>query len=198
MPDDAHKPDTLKDDGHDFDGIQEYDNNLPRWWLWLFYATIAWSVWYIPYYHFGPGKVGPERLRDDLAELAAERAKLNAGAALDENGLRALAGDPARAAAGKELYAKFNCATCHGGDGAGGAAGPSLRDRFWIAEPTMTGITGVLTNGGRPGRGMQGYAKSMSVDEIRSLAVYIVSLNREGHKSVKPPGADEKDAPLDW
>jgi cytochrome c oxidase cbb3-type subunit III len=195
---DEHKPDTLKDDGHAFDGIQEYDNNLPRWWLMLFYATIVWAVWYIPFYSGGPGKVGPDRLKEDLASLAAERAKLNAGGELDEAGLRALASDPARIDAGKALYEKQSCATCHGGDASGGAAGPSLRDRFWIHPATMTGITTVLTSGGRPGRGMAAYGARLSQDEIRSLAVYIVSLNRAGFKSTKTPGADEKETPIDW
>jgi cytochrome c oxidase cbb3-type subunit 3 len=197
MADDGYQHDTLKDGGHAFDGIQEYDNNLPRWWLWLFYATIAWSIWYIPFYHGGPGKVGADRLKDDLAALQAERAKLNAGSALDEDGLRALAGDPARIAAGKELYAQL-CASCHGPDGLGGI-GPNLRDRHWVVAPTMTGLVTVLEKGGRPGKGMASYA-SQGTENIRNMAVYIVSLNRAGIKAnpAKPPAADEQDTPLDW
>lgn len=194
---DVHRPDTLKDGGHAFDGIQEYDNNLPRWWLWLFYATIAWSIWYIPFYHGGPGKVGPERLKDDLAALAAERAKLNAGGALDEDGLRALAADPARVAAGKALYTQ-KCTACHGPEGLGGV-GPNLRDRHWILGSTMSDIVAVLEKGGRPGKGMMSYA-SEGTEGVRNLAVYIVALNREGLKAnpAKPPASDEKEAPLDW
>jgi cytochrome c oxidase cbb3-type subunit 3 len=192
-----HKPDTLKDEGYAFDGIQEYDNNLPRWWLWLFFLTIVWAIWYIPFYHGGPGKVGPESLREDLAALAAERGKLNAGSALDEAGLRALAGDPARLAAGKQLYAQ-NCVACHGPEGLGGV-GPNLRDRHWIIEPTMTGLTGVLEKGGRTGKGMQSFAH-LGTDGVRNLAVFVVSLNRAGLKPnpAKPPASDEQEKPLDW
>lgn len=194
---DAHKPDTLKDGGHAFDGIQEYDNNLPRWWLWLFYATIVWAVWYIPYYHGGGAKVGPAKLKDDLAELAAQRAKLAAGGALDEAGLRALAADPARVAAGKALYGQ-KCVACHGPDGLG-SVGPNLRDRHWILGSNMSDIVAVLDKGGRPGKGMASYA-SEGTEGVRNLAVYIVSLNREGIKAnpAKPPASDEKEAPLDW
>jgi len=189
--------DQLKDDGHDFDGIQEYDNNLPRWWLGLFIATIVWAAWYVPYYHFGPGKVGPERLREDLAALDAERAKA-AGPVLDETGLRKIANDTARVAAGRELYIKNGCATCHGDEGLG-KVGPNLRDDRWICEPTMTGIAGVLQNGGRQGKGMAPYAH-LGVDGIRDLAAFIVSLNRAGRKDnpAKPAAADEKEAALDW
>jgi cytochrome c oxidase cbb3-type subunit III len=192
-----HQPDTLKDGGHAFDGIQEYDNNLPRWWLWLFYATIIWAVWYIPYYNGGPGKVGPERLKDDLTALSVERATLNAGGTLDEAGLRALAADPARIAAGKAVFAQ-KCVACHGPEGLGGA-GPNLRDRHWIFGSTMTDIVGVLEKGGRSGKGMQSYAAE-GTEGMRNLAVFIVSLNREGIKAnpAKPPASDEKESPLDW
>ncbi len=193
-----HKMDTLKDGGHAFDGIQEYDNNLPRWWLMLFYATIVWSIWYIPFYHGGPGKVGADQLKDDLSALTAERAKLTSGAVVtDEAGLRVMAGDPARIASGKQLYTQ-NCIACHGPDGIG-TVGPNLRDRFWVCEPTMTGITGVLEKGGRPGKGMASYAV-LGAENVRNLAVFVVSLNREGLKAnpAKPPAADETDRPLDW
>lgn len=192
------KPDQLKDEGHAFDGIQEYDNNLPRWWLGLFYATIIWAVLYIPYYHFGPGRVGVASLRHEQAELAETRARLNQGKALDEAGLRALTTDPARIARGRELYAKNACTTCHGAEGLG-SIGPNLRDSRWICEPSMTGIIGLLERGGRPGKGMAPYAH-VGTEGLRDLATFIVSLNREGLKAnpAKPPAADEPERPLDW
>lgn len=190
------KPDTLKDGGHAFDGIQEYDNNLPRWWLGLFILTIVWAAWYIPYYHFGPGRVGADALRDDLAALSAQRANLG-GAVVDEASLRLLAADPARIAAGKQLFMQ-NCVPCHGPEGLG-LVGPNLRDRHWICEPTMTGITGVLEKGGRPGKGMMAYAV-LGTESVRNLAVYVVSLNREGIRDnpAKPAAADEPERALDW
>ena len=190
-------PDQLKDDGHDFDGIQEYDNNLPRWWLGLFVATVVWAVCYIPFYHAGPGKLGATQLKDEMAALDAERSKL-AGPVLDEAGLRKIANDPARRASGKELWVKTGCVTCHGPDGYG-QVGPNLRDDHWICEPTMTGITGVLKNGGRAGKGMNPFPQ-LGEDGMQDLAAYIVSLNRAGRKDnpAKPAAPDEKDAALDW
>lgn len=194
--DPAH--DTLKDGGHAFDGIQEYDNNLPRWWLWLFYATIIWAAWYIPFYHFGPGKVGPAKLQEEQAEAAALRAKSSDGKQLDEAGLRALTKDPARIAHGKELYLKSACVACHGPEGLG-LVGPNLRDDHWVCEPTMSGIIAVLEKGGRPGKGMAPFAH-LGQDGMRDVAAYIVSLNREGRKDnpAKPAAPDEPERALDW
>jgi cytochrome c oxidase cbb3-type subunit 3 len=189
--------DKLKD--HAFDGIQEYDNNLPRWWLALFLGTVVWAIWYIPYYHGGPGKVGPDQLREDLAALTAERAKLAGagGSAVDEAGLRTWASDPAHIEAGKTLFMQ-QCLPCHGPEGLG-LVGPNLRDRFWICEPTMTGLIGVLEKGGRPGKGMMPYAH-LGTEPIRNLAAFIVSLNRQGIRDnpIKPHGPDEQEKPLDW
>jgi cytochrome c oxidase cbb3-type subunit 3 len=191
--------DQLKDEHHDYDGIQEYDNNLPRWWLGLFALTVVWAIWYIPFYHAGGAKLGADRLRDENAAAAAERAKAASagGGPLGEEALRAIAGQPARVAHGKELWTKATCVACHAADGTG-MVGPNLRDRFWISGNQMTDIVKVISDGGRTGKGMNPYKASWSADDIHDLAAYIVALNREGLKPGKKPAADEKDTPLEY
>ncbi|MEK7412570.1 MAG: cbb3-type cytochrome c oxidase N-terminal domain-containing protein [Planctomycetota bacterium] len=194
MADPTHEADQLKDGGHDYDGIQEYDNELPRWWLVLFYATIVWAIWYVPFYSFGGGQVGASKLAEDQRVAAVERAK-TAGPIMDEAGLRALTTDPARIVAGKESYAQF-CVTCHGADGSG-LVGPNLRDRSWIFGSNMIDLIAVLEKGGREGKGMTPFGH-LGTEKVRNLAVYIVAMNREGHLTGKAPGADEKEAVLDY
>jgi cytochrome c oxidase cbb3-type subunit 3 len=193
---DPQPQDQLKDEAHDFDGIQEYDNDLPRWWLWLFAITIVWAIWYIPFYH-GADRLGSARLKGEMAELSAQRAKAGGGAALGEEALRQAAADAKRVARGRELYQKHTCASCHGGEGTGGV-GPNLRDPYWIYGSQMTQIYDIVANG-RDGSGMAGYKNRATPDEIADMAAFIVSLNREGRRTGKPHNpAREKEAPLDY
>ena len=82
---------------HDYDGIKEYDNPLPRWWLYLFYGTLVWSVIYVPWAHFG-GNLPKEEYEAEMAEAAARHPPRAAGANID---LAAADGDATRIAQGK-------------------------------------------------------------------------------------------------
>jgi cytochrome c oxidase cbb3-type subunit 3 len=132
--------------GHEWDGIVELNNPLPRWWLYIFYATIAFSVVYwilMPAWPLLPGAEGATRglrghsdralVASDMAELDAERSQFSAallsseGAAVfnDEKSLQfALA-------LGESVFGD-NCATCHGSGGAGSSGYPMLADDVWL------------------------------------------------------------------
>jgi cytochrome c oxidase cbb3-type subunit III len=129
--------------GHEWDGIRELNNPMPRWWLWTFYATIIWAVGYMIAYpaiplltSATPGLLGYSSrgaLQDELARAEAARAELTEAirtASLpdilaDEN-LRTFA-----VAGGVAAY-RVNCSQCHG-SGAQGAPGyPNLNDDAWV------------------------------------------------------------------
>ncbi len=192
MPD----QDRLRDVAHD--GIQEYDNDLPRWWVWLFYGCIAWSAWYIVHYHivFRDGSLGAERLAVQRQELAELRAKAGGGALSDE--LIALASrDQAQVARGAQLYLSANCATCHGADGTGSGVGPNLFDRWWIHGSEPLRIADVLLQG-RPAQGMP--KQNLSNDEVRALVAWIGAGARSGEKPGRRSGTPEREAeaPIGW
>ncbi len=145
MPTKSEKDDFADETttGHEWDGIQEYDNPLPRWWLWVFYATIVWAVGYWILYptwpllnSFTPGVVGFSQ----RAELQKELAAAKEGQAvyltkLAKTDIRDIAKDKNLldfAIAGGRSAFGLNCSQCHG-SGAQGAVGfPNLNDDDWL------------------------------------------------------------------
>jgi cytochrome c oxidase cbb3-type subunit 3 len=181
MANDAPKPDSRLID-HNYDGIQEYDNPLPRWWVYLFYATIAFSVLY--WFNIGVG-VGPGRIARYEAEVAAAKAAHpDAPVSSSPEQLAAMAADPTALNAGKTVFAT-NCASCHKPDG-GGLIGPNLTDNAWIHGGTLgdihkTVVEGVLA------KGMPNWGKLLKPDQIDVVTVYVASLRNTNVPGGKPP-----------
>lgn len=187
------KPTVDQPRNHEFDGITEYDNALPRWFTALFAISMAWAPIYIAYYHFWTPRLGAERLQAELATVAEDKAKR--GGAFTEAGLRGLSRNAERIARGRDLYLRNNCIPCHGVE-ATGAVGPNLRDRFWIHGSDMLQIMDVLTKG-RLDKGMP--KLPLSDDDAVNLTIYLVDLNRQGEKPGKPiNAAREKEAPITY
>ena len=166
---------------HSFDGIQEYDNDLPRWWLAILWLSIIWSVLYIFWYHIAGAPLGEERLRLEIAQVNEERLK-HATGPLDEELLRALSRNPERIAKGGELFLKVQCITCHGAEGnsmINGNPGPgaNLRDMYWLHGNSMTEVIHILTDGW-PDRGMPAQKGLLSDEEIMNLAIFVVDSAR--------------------
>lgn len=146
--------------GHQWDGIEEYNNPLPRWWVWVFYATIVWGIGYTIAYpawplisQATPGLLGASTRADVAAEIASVDA---ANAAIKEKlvaaDLTAIGADPELAGyaerAGAAVF-KTNCATCHGSGAAGveGKGYPNLLDDDWLWGGTMEDIHLTITHG---------------------------------------------------
>ncbi|HEY2135351.1 MAG TPA: cytochrome-c oxidase, cbb3-type subunit III [Xanthobacteraceae bacterium] len=165
MADDKHDIDSatgtpLK--GHVWDGIRELDTPLPRWWLWIFYATIAWSVGYWVVYPSWPlftsyskGVLGWQSraaVVTDLAELKAQRGPLMdklAAATLDQ-----IAADPQMldfARAQGRVVFRDNCAACHGAGGGGGRGYPNLNDDDWLFGGKLEQIANTIRHGSHAG-----------------------------------------------
>ena len=160
------KQDTKKHDrpttGHEWDGIEEFDNPLPRWWLWTFYATIIWSIAYWVAYPAWPMLTGatPGVLGySSRADVAADIQKYNdANAAVDTKlasvELTSISGDAELmnyATNGGAAVFKTWCAQCHGA-GAGGFKGngyPALVDDDWLWGGTIEDIHTTISHGVR-------------------------------------------------
>lgn len=163
---------------HEYDGIMELDNNLPPWWLYMFYATIIFGIVYIPYYHFGAGgELQTEEYNATMAEAAAEREARLAKMAnsVDENSV-VLLSDAGAISAGQSTF-KTYCVACHteGGNGSPTSVGPNLTDEFWINGGGIKNIFKTIKYG-VPQKGMISWETQLNPLQMQQVASYIMSL----------------------
>ena len=171
--------DTDKLLDHNYDGIQEYDNDLPTWWVALFWVTIIWSVIYIFYFHMQA--TPQEQLAEEMKSIAALQGKTAAAAnaAVTEESLLAMVNDPAIIKKGQEIF-NGKCGVCHGPQG-GGLIGPNLTDNAWIHGGKMLEIRNTIMEG-VPAKGMISWKTLMPADDVNAVVAFVRSL-----KGTTPP-----------
>ncbi|MEL1255537.1 cbb3-type cytochrome c oxidase N-terminal domain-containing protein [Flavobacterium sp. DGU38] len=170
---------------HDYDGIKELDNNLPPWWVYLFYICIVFGVAYVFYFDVFGGDNQEMELKKEMAQakIEVEEYLKTAPDLMDEKTVVLLTDEPSLAA-GKEIF-MTNCAACHRADG-GGQIGPNLTDNHWILGGGIKEIFHTITNGGRDGKGMVSWkTNGMKPKEIQKVASYILSLQGSNPKDAK-------------
>ena len=171
---------------HDYDGIKELDNNLPTWWVYLFYACIVFGVVYMVQYEVLGADNQEMELKKEVAQAKIDIAEYmkTAPDMMDEKTVTLLT-DPADLAAGKEIFTT-NCAACHRADG-GGQIGPNLTDDQWILGGGIKNIFHTLVNGGRDGKGMIAWKGTLKPKEMQKVASYIISLKGSNPVDPKAP-----------
>ncbi|MDW7695240.1 cbb3-type cytochrome c oxidase N-terminal domain-containing protein [Flammeovirgaceae bacterium SG7u.111] len=160
---------------HDYDGIQELDNNLPPWWKYMFYLTIVFAFIYIGVYHvFDLAPLQDEEYTQDVARAEAEVAEYiaNMANAVDETNVELL-DDEARIASGEEIFMK-NCAVCHGKLGEGGV-GPNFTDNYWIHGGDIKDLFKTIKYG-VPSKGMISWQAQLSPGQMQEVGSYILTL----------------------
>jgi cytochrome c oxidase cbb3-type subunit 3 len=175
---------------HDYDGIQELDNKLPRWWVWLFNLTIVFAVVYFVFYHvLGKGKLMAAQYRDEMA--AGEVIKARAMAEFEASMASFQPSkEPAVLAEGRDTFAQL-CAPCHRSDG-GGLVGPNLCDDYWIHGSNFVDNLQTIWNG-VPAKGMVTWKGTLKPSTIYAVGSYIYTLRGSQPKNPKPP---ENQAPV--
>jgi cytochrome c oxidase cbb3-type subunit 3 len=168
---------------HEYDGIHEYDNPMPRWWLYIFYATIIYSVLYmlnVPGIGIGKGRIASyER---DVAEARERYGEVGAGAlGPGEPEVKAALADPARLEAGRTVF-MTNCMPCHKADG-GGSIGPNLTDAYWIHGNRIEDMLHTVSSGVLD-KGMPAWSTVLKPDQVAAVVAYAVTL-----VGTNPPGA---------
>ena len=142
---------TTETTGHTWDGdLEELNNPLPRWWLWLFYITIIFSVVYLILYpglgsYEGTlGWTQEKRYEEESARIEARQAEFFAQ--FDGMEIPALATNDEARDIGQRIYAN-NCAVCHGSDGRGATGFPNLADDAWLYGGQPQQVLASIRNG---------------------------------------------------
>ena len=175
----VRKPGAAETTGHQWDGdLAEYNNPLPRWWSWLFYITIVFSIAYLVLY---PG-LGSWRgtlgwsqvtqLKEEQAAAEKQFGPLYRKFAAME--VEALAKDPEALAVGQKLFLN-NCAQCHASDGAGSRGFPNLTDRDWLWGGDAKTIRTTISDG-RTGV-MPPFGAALGPEGVKNAAHYVRSLS---------------------
>jgi len=152
------------------DGIQEYDNPLPDWWVGLFWITIIWAFGYLIHYHFIADRSPQAALAQELAE-AERRWPESMAASVGDFEIT----DDA-VTAGQQVF-QTNCIACHGANMQGGI-GPNLLDDEWIHGGTPEAVINVITNGVVE-KGMLAWGPILGAEAVRNVAAYVLSRNAE-------------------
>jgi cytochrome c oxidase cbb3-type subunit 3 len=177
---------------HEYDGIRELDNKLPRWWVWLFYGSIVFAVFYMCYYHlFHAGDLQEAAY---LKEYQAGEAVKNATMSRFEASFLTLtpSKDQAIVDHGHQIFAR-SCAPCQRADG-GGLVGPNLCDDYWIHGSNFSDNLTTIWNG-VPAKGMITWKKFLKPDEVYSVASYIYTLRGTHPPNPKPPENQQSTKP---
>ena len=196
-------PAQVETTGHEWDGIKEYNNPLPRWWVWIFYATIIWGIWYTIAYPAWPMLTQATQgyLGYDNRTAVAEEIKLfdDANAEIKAKLVAApLADIPATdelnsyaTAAGAAVFKTF-CAQCHGSGAAGvqGKGYPNLTDNDWLWGGDMEQIYLTINHGIRnttdpdarysemPKFGVDGLLEAPQINEV---VEYVLQISGQEH-----------------
>lgn len=181
--------------GHEWDGIRELNNPLPRWWVWSFYATIVWSIGYAIAYPAWPlitsattgvlGYSSRQELSETLDQAAAAQA--DKVAAIGEKPLADILADEElrrfATSAGAAAF-KVNCSQCHGSGAQGSPGYPNLNDDDWLWGGDIEAIHQTIAHGIRFDGDdetriseMPAFGEILEPDQVKQVSAYVVSLS---------------------
>jgi cytochrome c oxidase cbb3-type subunit III len=168
--------------GHNYDGIEELDNQLPRWWLGTLYATIVFSAFYFAYYVLGEGPtLVKEYERSQQTAIYEAYLRGDNKKVVPEGELQAIFKNSDRRKEGQSVFSA-RCVACHG-DHAQGGIGPNLTDDFWLHGARGTDLVRTIEKG-ITDKGMPPWGSMLKDTEIQSVAAYIHSV-----RGTRPAGA---------
>ncbi len=183
MSSEVYSEENLTD--HSYDGIQEYDNPLPGWWVWLWVASIIFAPLYYFYYQFGvDGRTIHDKYDQQMASIFMLRFSEIGELQPDRETILKYKDDPKWRSVGKVVF-KTNCVSCHGSDGSG-LVGPNLTDDYWKNVKKIEDIPRVIAEGAANGA-MPAWQNRLSHQNLIVLAAAYVASMRENPLPGKAP-----------
>jgi cytochrome c oxidase cbb3-type subunit 3 len=173
---------------HEYDGIHELDNNLPPWWVWMFYATIIFGIIYIFNYHIlGTGDLQIAAYEKDMVESKKEVDAYLTKMAMNVDETNAtLMTDATDISTGKGLF-EVNCVSCHNPNGEGNI-GPNLTDKFWLYGNDIKDLFKLVKIGNA--NGMPEHASKLNPVQIQQVTSFVLSMPYT--KGKEPQGTEIK------
>ena len=192
MQDDKEKNIILDDEkglvlNHDYDGIQELDHPLPRWWIIVFAITIVFAVPYYFYYvHFG-GPSNRDELNEKISHIKTKQQEYEAkkgGFKVDAYNAF-IATEKARKL-GEKTYRR-KCLSCHAADGIG-LIGPNLTDNYWIHGKGSLADVYKIIDKGVVKKGMPAWGKVLKEEQLFAVVAYVMKMKGKNLKGKEPQG----------
>lgn len=173
---------------HQYDGIQEFDNPMPRWWVWIFWGTFWFSCAYLFHYWLGNGVSVADDYGEEVKEVAAAQAKEALAQEVSEETLKTMLADPGSLERGRATFIG-KCAACHLEQGQG-SIGPNLTDKHWIhGTGTLMDIHQVVSEG-VAAKGMPAWNRQLTPQELREVVAFAGSI-RDSNVLGKAPEGNE-------
>ena len=184
-----------KDTTHVWDGdLTEYNNPLPRWWLWLFILSIVFALGYLVLFP-GLGNYPGLLHWSSASQLSAENATARETferrfAAYKDKSLTEISADPSAMSTAKNLFA-LNCSSCHGSDARGTKGFPNLTDQDWLWGGSEQAMYQTIAMG--RDNAMPAWGPVLGADGVEQVMAYVLSLSgRQVHGSAGGPGNHRK------
>lgn len=174
-----HRDEVME--GHEYDGIREFDNDLPPWWKYMFYLSIIFGIVYALHYHFlGTGDL-------QLAEYQKEAEYHKKMYPEVDPIWSTVVTDEGKLAEAKEIF-QGNCAACHGVN-AQGMTGPNLTDEYWLYNGGVNDLFQSIKHG--RDRGMKAWKADFGNDKIHAIASYVLSLQGSNPEGALDPEGEK-------
>jgi len=171
---------------HEFDGIREFDNRLPNWWMWIMYGSIIFALFYwIVFHTLSLRQLPREQFEEVMAEAQAAQLSRMMAAGIDNEFFVAMAESPDKVAEGRNIFVA-HCVACHLDQGQG-LVGPNLTDGNWIhgCEPMNLFKT---VNEGVAAKGMPAWQNQLGPSRVMAVVSYVLTIRNMNVAGKAPEG----------
>ena len=171
---------------HEFDGIQEFDNRLPNWWMWIMWGSMIFALCYWIFFHtLGVGTLPRERFAREMQVAQEAQLARALAAGIDNQFFVMMAESPDKVAEGREVFVK-HCVSCHLDDGRG-SVGPNLTDQYWVHGCEPMQILKIL-NEGVAAKGMPAWQNQLGPTRVHAVLSYVLTIKDNNVPGKAPEG----------